>query len=404
MDNTTKLSHYMELSLLKEAMDCGILNSDSVLDMLMSSKKEQIKKIHPYAITPPSKDGGRWQTFYKGTDGKRKNIKAQTEEDLLNKLIPLYFQNSYIDKLTFHKLYEEWLEYKKTVTNSPNTIKRHTQHYSKYFESSCLHAMKIKQINELFLESECNRIVKDFNLSRKEWGNTKTILNGMFQYAVRKKYLPENPMDKIQIHVKFKQIVRKTGKTETYNTDELENLNQYLDRMYIETEDTVFLAVKLNFLLGLRVGELAALKWEDLSDENHLHIVREEVRNQITNQCEVVEHTKTNCDRFVVLVPKAINLLQKIEHTGNYIFMRNGERIRARQIAYVLEKYAERQGIATKSTHKMRKTYASNLNAKGVPLDSIRELLGHSNPTTTLGYILNPLTEKETYDLITKAL
>lgn len=404
MDDTTKLSHYMELSLLKEAMDCGILNSDSVLDMLMSSKKEQIKKIHPYAITPPSKDGGRWQTFYKGTDGKRKNIKAQTEEDLLNKLIPLYFQNSYIDKLTFHKLYEEWLEYKKTVTNSPNTIKRHTQHYSKYFESSCLHAMKIKQINELFLESECNRIVKDFNLSRKEWGNTKTILNGMFQYAVRKKYLPENPMDKIQIHVKFKQIVRKTGKTETYNTDELENLNQYLDRMYTETEDTVFLAVKLNFLLGLRVGELVALKWEDLSDENHLHIVREEVRNQITNQCEVVEHTKTNCDRFVVLVPKAINLLQKIEHTGNYIFMRNGERIRARQIAYVLEKYAERQGIATKSTHKMRKTYASNLNAKGVPLDSIRELLGHSNPTTTLGYILNPLTEKETYDLITKAL
>lgn len=404
MDNSTKLSNQQELSLLKEAIECGILNSDSVLDIIMSSKKEQIKKMHPYAITPPSKDGGRWQTWYKGTDGKRKNIKAQTEEELLDKLVPLYFQNSYIDKLTFHKLYEEWLEYKKTVTNSPNTIKRHTQHYSKYFEPSCLHTTKIKQVNELLLESECNRIVKDFNLSRKEWGNIKTILNGMFQYAVRKKYLSENPMEKIQIHIKFKQIVRKTGKTETYNTDELKDLNQYLDRMYTETGDTAFLAVKLNFLLGLRVGELVALKWEDLSDENHLHIVREEVRNQITNQCEVVEHTKTNCDRFVVLVPKAINLLQKIEHTGNYIFMRKGERIRARQIAYVLEKYAERQGIATKSTHKMRKTYASNLNAKGVPLDSIRELLGHSNPNTTLGYILNPLTEKETYDLITKAL
>lgn len=104
---------------------------------------------------------------------ERKNIKAQTEEDLLNKLIPLYFQNSHIDKLTFHKLYEEWLEYKKTVTNSPNTIKRHTQHYSKYFEPSCLHDAKIKQVNELLLESECNRIVKDFNLSRKEWAIPK---------------------------------------------------------------------------------------------------------------------------------------------------------------------------------------------------------------------------------------
>jgi site-specific recombinase XerD len=52
----------------------------------------------------------------------------------------------------------------------------------------------------------------------------------------------------------------------------------------------------------------------------------------------------------------------------------------------------------------MRKTYASNLNANGVPLDCVREMLGHADIQTTLGYIYNPLTEKETYDLITKAL
>ena len=211
-------------------------------------------------------------------------------------------------------------------------------------------------------------------------------------------------MDKVQILVKFKQVVRKTGKTETYNSDELKDLNQYLDRMYTETLDTAFLAVKLNFLLGLRVGELVALKWDDYININNLHIVREEVRNQVTNQYEVVEHTKTNRDRFVVLVPKAINILQKIERTGDYIFMRDSERLTSRQIAYVLEKYAERQGLSTKSTHKMRKTFASNLNASGVPIDCIRELLGHSNLNTTLGYIYNPLTEKETYDLISKAL
>lgn len=394
----------MSIFLLKEALDCGIINADSVLDMLMSTKREQIRKIHTYAITPPAKEGGRWQTCYKGADGKSKNIKAQTEEELLDKLIPLYFQNSHIDKLTFYELYEEWLEYKQTVTNSPNTIKRHKQHYKKYFEPSSLHNKKIKRIDELLLESECNRIVREFNLTRKEWGNIKTILNGMFEYAIRKKYLTENPMDKVQILVKFKQVVRKTGKTETYNSDELKDLNQYLDRMYTETGDTAFLAVKLNFLLGLRVGELVALKWEDYCNSNHLHIVREEVRNQVTNQYEVVEHTKTNRDRFVVLVPKAIHILQKVEHTGDYIFIRDGKRLTSRQIAYVLEKYAERQGLSTKSTHKMRKTFASNLNASGVPLDCIRELLGHSNLNTTLGYIYNPLTEQETYDLISKAL
>ena len=322
----------------------------------------------------------------------------------MDKLIPLYLSNEHIDNLTFHGLYEEWLDYKKDVTSSPNTIKRHGQHYRKYFEDSVLHSMKVRKIDELLLESECNRIVKEFNLARKEWGNVKTILNGMFGYAVRKKYLHENILDYVVIHVKFRQVVKKTGKTETYNTDELKELNQYLDRKYTETEDSAFLAVRLNFMMGLRVSELVALRWEDYSDLNHLHIVREEVRNQDTNTYEIVEHTKTNRDRFVVLVPKAVALLQKLDRTDGYIFTRDGERLTSRQIAYVLEKYAQTKGISTKSTHKMRKTFASNLNAAGVPLDCIRELLGHSNLSTTLGYIYNPLTEKETYTLISKAL
>ncbi len=390
--------------ILQNAVEFGIINMDSVLDMLMSKKKDAILKIHPYAITPPSSSNGRWQTCYKDEKGKRKNIKAQSKEELLDKLIPIYFANTHIDNLTFYGLYEEWLAYKATVTNSSNTIKRHKQHYRKYFEPSVLHDMKIKKIDELILEQECNRIVREFNLSRKEWCNIKTILNGMFTYSIRKRYQIDNPMDKVEIYVKYRQIVKKTGRTETYNTEELKELNQYLDKMYTETEDVAFLAVKINFLLGLRVGELAALKWEDCKDLSHLHIVREEVRNQETNQYEVVEHTKTNRDRFVILIPKAVSILEKIPKQGKYIFMRDGERITSRQIAYVLEKFAERQGVRTKSTHKMRKTYASNLNANGVPLDCIREMLGHSNLSTTLEYIYNPLTEKETYDLITKAL
>lgn len=391
-------------ALLKEALSCGILTMDSVLDKIMASKKEQIKKLHPYAITPPSKEGGRWRTNYTDSrTGKRKTIRAQTEGELLEKLVPLYFSSTHADKLTFHGLYLEWLDYKKPLTSSPNTFARYGQYYKKYLEPSPLHGKKIKWLDELFLEKECNRIVKDFSLSRKSWGNLKTILNGMFEYAVRKKYLSENPISKVQILVKFRQVVRKTGKTETYNSEELENLNLYLDRMYSETQDTAFLAVKLNFLLGLRVGELVALKWEDWQG-NHLHIVREETRNQATGACTVEEHTKTNCDRFVVLVPKAIQLLEKIGPSGGYIFVRDGNRLTSRQVAYVLEKYAERQGVATKSTHKMRKTYASNLNAHGVPLDCIRELLGHSNLSTTLSYIFNPLTEAETYERISSAL
>ncbi len=106
--------------------------------------------MHAYAITPPATEGGRWQTCYKDSSGKRKNIKAQTKEELLDKLIPLYLSNSHLDNLTFHELYEEWLEYKAAVTNSVNTIKRHKQHYKKYFEPSVLHGMKIKKLTNSY--------------------------------------------------------------------------------------------------------------------------------------------------------------------------------------------------------------------------------------------------------------
>lgn len=400
--NKQKLNQF---NILSANITNDIIYTDSVQKAIMNAQKEKILlKMHPYKITEPKSESGRWQTYYKDVNGERKIIRAQTKDALLEKLIPIYFQDSHLDKFTFSDLFSEWLTYKKTVTDSPNTIKRHEQHYKRYFTQSELHNTPVRQIDTLLLESECNRLVKEYSMSRKEWNNVKTILLGCFEYAVRKKYIADNPMKDVKILVKYRQVVKKTGKTETYNTEELENLNKYLDKMYSETEDVVFLAVKINFLLGLRVGELVALKWEDCKEQSHVHVVREEVRNQETNLYNVVEHTKTNRDRYVILVPKAISILEKIPKEGSYIFMRNGERITARQIAYVLEKYAERQGITTKSTHKMRKTYASNLNANGVPLDCIREMLGHSSLSTTLGYVYNPLTESETYNLISKAL
>lgn len=350
-----------------------IKNGNDVLDEIMN----EVLKKHPYKITPPSNENGRWNTYYKDELGNRKTVKAQTKRDLIKKLAKIYSTNLNIDKLTFEKLFDEWLEYKAGITNSPNTIKRHQQHYNKYLRDCTINKLPLKRIDDLFLEQVCNSLVRDYNMSNKEWGNVRTIIKGMFEFAYRKRYIKENPMPNVNIRVKFRQVVKKSGKSQTFNTEELEMLNEYLDKMFQETGDSAFLCVRVNMLLGLRVGELVALKWSDIS-ENHIHVVREEVRNQVTNKCEVVEHTKTHTDRFVILPDKAKRILEKIPKENEFIFVRNGERIRARQISYVLEKYAERMGVSVKSTHKMRKTYASILNANQVPLDCIREMLGHS--------------------------
>lgn len=102
-----------------------IINTDNVLDIIMNAQKEKLlSKMHPYKITEPKSQNGRWQTYYKDANGERKIIRAQTKDALLEKLIPIYFQDSHLDKFTFSDLFSEWLIYKKTVTDSPNTIKR----------------------------------------------------------------------------------------------------------------------------------------------------------------------------------------------------------------------------------------------------------------------------------------
>ena len=393
----------IDLQQLQALLQCDTLDMCNVLDIIMARKRERIKKLHAYAITPANSHNKYWTTYFKCENKARQLIRGKTEDELLDKLVKLYEENANLDNLTFNRLFDEWLEYKKAMTNSSNTIKRHRQHYAKYFEPSILHSMKLSAIDTFVLEMECNRIVKEFNLTRKAWVNAKTILNGMFDYAKRKKYITDNPLMDMKITVRYKQVVKKSGNTQTYDTDELETLNKYLDMKYEETNDSVYIADRLNFFLGLRIGELAALKPEDIVG-NQIHVVREEVRDQEANLTYVVEHTKTNRDRFVALVPQAKKLLQKLGMDGAYLFERNGERLRARQIEYVLEKYAQCQGIEPKRSHKIRKTYASRLNAFGVPIDAIREQLGHSELSTTLSYIYNPLTEDATYSMISDAL
>ena len=380
----------------------------------MAKLREKAEKCHPYEITAPKNEKGRYQTYYRDDTGKRKIIRAKTREALLDKLVSIYFTNSHLEKLTFYDCFRQWLGYKKSLmASSPNTLLRYEQVYHRHLEPSQIHSMPLKKIDVLTLEAECNRIVRNEGggapLTKKAWNNVKTVLNGVYDYAMRKHYITENPLLQVRIEVKFRQVNRKMSSVRTFNTDECASLSQYLDECYAGTGDTSFLAVKLNLFLGLRVGELVSLKWSDLINDRYLHIVREEVRNQTDglHRFSVVEHTKTGRDRVVVVIPKALEIFREVRENGErgeFVFMRGGERITSIRIHSVLRKYASHMGVPLKSSHTLRRTYASNLNAAGVPLDCIREMLGHTSLNTTLGYLYNPLPEEATFDLISKAL
>ena len=396
--------------LLQILIDQGIVDLDSLRQAKIMQLEQKVALVHNYKIS--QLPDGRWKT-YLPVPGGRKELRAKSKEVILSKILNFYINGatdpSNLENITFEKLFDEWLEYKRTITESPNTIKRHMQHYNKYIGSNTeIVGARIGGIDFLSLQALCNSIVKDNNLTSKEWVNVKTILKGMFEYAYEKGYISSNPMDRVRIKVKFRQENRKTGKTETFDSFERKMLMDWLNEKISENFHPGIFAIKINFFLGLRVGELVALKWSDIEGEN-IHVVREEYRDQETNRVYVVEHTKTHRDRFVPLIPDALAILHKIYRHDNpqlddYIFAKDGKRVTSRQIAYLLEKYAKEKNISVKSSHKIRKTFASRLDASGVPIDEIRTLLGHSNLETTMRYLYNPLTTEETRKLVKEAL
>jgi len=125
---------------------------------------------------------------------------------------------------------------------------------------------------------------------------------------------------------------------------------------------------------------------------------------------QIVEHLKKENEseyRFILLTDVAKEIIRKareLNPEGEFIFERNGERLTARAVTYWLSKYCRDAGITYKSPHCTRRTTASRLSTKGIPLDKIRDMLGQVDESTTLSYIYNPNTEQENLDILNKAL
>lgn len=386
-----------ELKKLQLLFEDATLDVETIKQQINMKYNEKLLKSHPYKISK-LKDG-RYGTYVKSPKG-RINIKASTKEALTSKLIEYYSGTSDLDNTSLNYIFEDWIAYKDEITGSHNTIVRHRSHYRRYLKDNYIFNKPIHLIDKKEMNVFCNKLVKDFEMTRKEWVNVKTILKGLANYCLMCGYVKEDLLESVKITVPFRQVEKKFGDTETFNTKERRELIKFLDREYASTNDIAYLAVKLNLYLGLRVGELTALTWGDIYEDRFLHINKEEIRDFKSGNYVTEKHTKTRKDRFVVLVPDALAILKAIPKDENDIIFKD---VNSRKINYVLEKFSEESGYTAKRSHKLRKTYASMLQENGVPIDEIRKQLGHSSLNTTLSYLFNPLTNEETFSKISGA-
>lgn len=394
----------------------GIINADTVLQHIHMTKEEKVLEVHDYAISE-LEGSGRWQTVVKDDTKKtgRREIKLSTYGKVIDRLYDFYFPENLdnSDSFSLNDIFEEWLEYKcKKKKNSAETRKQNSASYNKYVKNSKIGNMPMKSIKTIDLEDWAIDILSQYDMQAKNFNTHKIVVTGPLRYAKRKGWITENPWSKEELeysHLFKSQRIKPSAKMVFY-PDEIEELCIEFQRGYDYNRNIANLGLILNFELGLRVGELCAMKWSDINWKNETVFIQ----RMEDSSGKVVDYVKSDSSagyRELDLSDEALEILRRIRRDckvlSEFVFTKvDGTRADKMTFVHRLEK-AEialgwKENDNMKRSHCLRRTVASRMDADGWTLEEIRRWLGHTTAATTLKYIFNPFRESETRKKVKK--
>lgn len=215
-----------------------------------------------------------------------------------------------------------------------------------------------------------NRQFKETTIKRR-----LASLKLMFKWAVQEEIVEINPFDSLNERIRLpKRLPRALDRGEQAILRKAVQLSPRTDDFDEVRNKT---AIHLLLDTGIRVGELVAIKLDDLS---------------LANGCLLI-HGKGNRQRFVYLLQKP--LARKIEQyltwrssvsaCANKLFISaNGKAIRPPTIRNGLKGIAKAAGIAKHITpHMLRHTCATQWLEAGLDIRYVQKLLGHQSISTT---------------------
>lgn len=179
-------------------------------------------------------------------------------------------------------------------------------------------------------------------------------------------------------------VVPKTTEKQVnaFSNQEKLNLEQAID----VTKKPQEIGVLLALYLGLRLGEVLALRWEDIDFENSVVEIKRSVYKQKELYIFTTPKTKSSLRR-IPLPQELKRILKKLKSKSNSAFIVNykGNVVSPRNYQKRFACLQKRAGIKNlKGFHALRHTFASNALECGMDVRSLADIMGHKNASITL--------------------
>ena len=150
--------------------------------------------------------------------------------------------------------------------------------------------------------------------------------------------------------------------------------------------DPLAYAWALLFATLTRVGELAALQWQDF-DGARITVGRT-WGVDMKGRSVVLDRTKTIAVRVIPLPPHVVTMLEQVhaERTAGdvWIVSENGVPLMPYQIRSHWARAVKRAGLPSITPHGARHSGATNMIAAGVPVTTVQRILGHTSASMTM--------------------
>ena len=188
------------------------------------------------------------------------------------------------------------------------------------------------------------------------------------------RFIYEVTLDKV---LNKKQLPMRKKKKTVYKVLTKEELSTFFNCVDDFKFKTIFM---LAYGSGLRIGEIANLRVEDIDSKKMRIFVRE---------------GKGNKERYTMLSKQSLEMLRiywskyrQNKRRGRIFLSESGAAITVGVIREHFRRYRKKAKLSEKVTmHTLRHCYATNLIENGATLIQVKELMGHSNIRSTMEYV-----------------
>lgn len=251
---------------------------------------------------------------------------------------------------------------KKAEGKSDRTLKLYKLHLERMLQFL---NMKVEKITENDLFCYLAKYKKDRKVTNGYLDNIRLVFSSFFGWLNAKGYIPKNPAMGLE-PIKTEKRIKKP-----LSDEELEKI-----RMACEQERDLAL-IEFLYSTGVRVSELVALNRQDIDFYGKNVIVYGKGSKERETYL-----TATSC-----LHLKAYLGSRTDDNEALFVSSRAPhKRLTVSGIEKILRTLGQSAGVEKVHPHRLRRTMATNVLKKGMPIEEVKELLGHTKLDTTMIY------------------